>query len=71
MSLTTNVLGEQSGKNGCTMYSLSVMQMIDNIAGFSTKTEIHENKNANKPPKDSRMYEYSAPDFVIRVPSSA
>lgn len=45
--------------------------MIDNMAGFKTNTDIQENKNANRPPNDSRMYEYSAPDFVINVPSSA
>lgn len=45
--------------------------MIDNIAGLRMNTEIHENRNANGPPNDSRMYEYSAPDLVINVPNSA
>ena len=53
------------------MYSLSVRQMIDNIAGFRMNTEIQEKRKASGPPNDSRMYEYSAPDLVINVPSSA
>lgn len=53
------------------MYSLRVIQMMVSMAGFRTKTEIHEKRNASGPPKDSRMYEYSAPDLVIKVPSSA
>lgn len=71
MSFMAEVLDSHSGKNGCTIYSLRVKQIIDNMAGLSTKTEIHENKKASNPPNDSRIYEYSAPDFVINVPSSA
>lgn len=61
----------QSGNNGLTMYSLSVRQMIDSMAGFNINTDIQENKKANGPPKASNMYEYSAPDLLIRVPNSA
>lgn len=64
-------LGVQPMKNGSTTYSLKVKQMIASIEGFKTKTEIHENKNAKRPPNASKMYEYSAPDFVMRVPNSA
>lgn len=41
------------------------------MAGFRINTEVHENKNAKRPPNDSKMYEYSAPDLVIKVPNSA
>ena len=71
MSLMMEASGWHSGKNGCTTYSLRVIQMIDNMAGLRTNTEIQENRKANKPPNDSKMYEYSAPDLVIKVPSSA
>lgn len=71
MSFMAKESAWHSGKKGCTMYSERVMQMMDSIAGFKMNTEIHEKRKASRPPKDSRMYEYSAPDFVISVPSSA
>ena len=71
MSLITQALGVHPMKNGWIMYSLRVMQMMANIAGFRTNTEIHEKRKAKRPPNDSKMYEYSAPDFVINVPNSA
>lgn len=42
-----------------------------NMAGFKMNTETHEKRNAGRPPNASKMYEYSAPDLVIKVPSSA
>lgn len=71
ISLITDALGTHPKKNGCTTYSLNVRHIIANIAGFRTNTEIQENRNAKRPPNDSRIYEYSAPDFVINVPNSA
>lgn len=45
----------QSGNSGVTMYSLSVRQMIDSMAGFKMNTEIHEKRKASGPPKASSM----------------
>lgn len=70
-SLMSKVDCGQSGNRGLTMYLLSVKQMIDNMAGFKINTEIQENRKASGPPKASRIYEYSAPDLLINVPSSA
>lgn len=61
----------QPGKSGVTMYSLSVRQMIESMAGFRMNTEIQLNRKASEPPNASKMYEYSAPDLLISVPSSA
>jgi hypothetical protein len=71
ISLITDASGVHPKKNGWTTYSLKVRQIIANIAGFRTNTEIHENRKAKRLPNDSSIYEYSAPDFVINVPNSA
>lgn len=65
MNLISSEWAIQPRKNGPTTYSLRVMQIIANIAGLSTNTEIQENRNAKSPPNDSNMYEYSAPERRI------
>lgn len=42
-NLMSHVDWGQSGKSGLTMYSLSVRQMIDNMAGFKINTDIQVN----------------------------
>lgn len=70
-NLISRVDWGQSGNRGLTIYSLRVRQIIDSMAGFRMNTDIQENRKASGPPKASNIYEYSAPDLLIRVPSSA
>lgn len=71
ISLISQTSGKQLTYKGVTTYSAKVRQMMASIAGLRMNTEIHEKRKAKRPPKASKMYEYSAPDLVIKVPSSA
>ena len=70
-TISPSVIPQTSWKSGATMYSPHVSAMIATLAGRSSSTNIHANRNAAGEPYARSRYAYSPPLSGMIVPSSA